>query len=425
MPEPFQLSDEQQRAVSLVNDGHSIFLTGAGGTGKSETLNRIIEQFTQKRKTFAVCASTGIAAVRIGGCTIHSCLGTGILKNIEELKAALDRGKMNIERMTWKLGRLDAIIFDEISMISGDQIEMFDWWLRRIHGTKKPFGGIQMVLSGDFLQLPPVIRRDDVIEYEYAPASPAWQQLDPEIVYLTKIFRQEDAEFIEHLARVRYGEADDATIDYFNQRVGRKLKLPTRLYAKNDKVDKINSRELQKLSSRLHTFHASFEGDDRYFEKLARDCIVPEHLELKEGASVLFARNKYDYVNFGPPWYINGERGIVKQIDDDGICVEKDDATVVTVTPETWSLYDHQHRIIATMRQYPLKLAWAITIHKSQGATLTEMLCDVSECFSHGHVYVALSRVKSLAGLSLSRPMKAKDIYADPDVVQWYRMLEQ
>jgi len=426
MQTPFQLSDEQQQALDCVTTGESIFLTGPGGTGKSETINRIIEELTLQGRRFAVCASTGIAAVRIGGCTIHSCLGTNIINSVDDLKVAIKHGKLNLDRATWKLGALDTIILDEVSMLSGDYITMMDWWLRTLlGGTKKPFGGIQVIFSGDFLQLPPVIRYDQPVRDEYAPASKSWQKLNPKIIYLTKIFRQDDKEFIRHLNGIRYGNPSSETIDYFNARVGAPLKLPVQLYAKNAAVDAVNNRELAKLPGAAKLYEAEFSGDQRLWSKLARDCIVPDKLRLKPGAPVLFARNKYEY---GPPvetLFINGERGVIEELADDTITVKKDTGEIVFVEPERWGLYNHQHKEVAAMEQFPLKLAWAITIHKSQGMTLSAMRCDVSECFSPGHVYVALSRVKTLDGLSLVRPVTANAVEADPDVVQWYRELEQ
>lgn len=415
------LSEGQQRAYDVALSGKSMFITGPGGTGKSEVLSTIIKGLGNVGRSVAVCASTGIAAIRVGGSTIHSWLGTGLHQNSGELSKAIARGDVfrNIRKVEERLKGADVLVIDEVSMLSGDYISMMDFWLKRYRkSSMKPFGHVQMIFTGDFLQLPPVSKRGEEADYPYAFQSPAWQKLAMENVALTHVFRQDDREFIEHLMRVRRGYLPLDTQKYFNARVGVKLKDPTRLYAHNATAYSVNFQFLHKLAGKKYEFEADVEADDDMWgEKIVKDCIADFSLELKVGAPVLFLRNNYALK------YVNGERGTITEVCPPVITVQKLDGTVVHVVKETWEAKDADQKVRATMAQYPLKLAWAMTIHKSQGMTLDLLECNVSECFAPGQTYVALSRVKTAGGLALTENIEPEHVKTDSVLVEYCQKL--
>jgi len=410
------LSADQQAAFDAAVAGENLFITGPGGTGKTEVVNRIITGLRSSGKTVAVTASTGIAAIRLSGCTIHSWLGTGILKNPGELKKALaDHELYNAKKIEQRMKDADVLVVDEVSMLSGDFLSMMDSWIKSCRKVSlKRFGGLQVIFTGDFLQLPPVEKRGDRFEYRYAFESPAWKALKPAPIALRHVFRQDDEEFIGYLSKLRKGQVDEKMLTYFNARVDAKLEDPTRLYARNDRVYSVNYAYLQQLPGEKREYEADIDSeDDRWAEKIVKDCIADYIVELKVNAPVLFLRNNRE------AGYINGERGTVVEMADGKVTVRKETGHVVEARPETWELRDADQKVRATLTQIPLKLAWAMTIHKSQGMTLSRMECDVAECFAPGQTYVALSRAKSIDGLALSEEMESGHVEADPTLVAY------
>ena len=413
-----KFNERQQHAVDAACDGKNLFITGPGGTGKSATIDRIIRVLKQMGRQVAVCASTGIAAVNIGGCTIHSFLGTALSKDVTDLVSFMGNNGHVPTKHAERLNTVDTLVLDEVSMLTGDYLTMADLWIRmaRIHrlaGTYKPFGGMQLIISGDFLQLPPVETRDDSFEHQYAFQSPVWSRLDAELVQLTHVFRQSDREFIHHLMRLRRGIVTPDTAAFFNSRVGVKLKDPTRLYAKNVMVDRVNREHFNRLPGKSRKYTALLTGSAQARERLLKNCLVGRTLALKLGAPVLFARNCYVQGND----YVNGERGRVVRMYHNTVEVEKENGDIVLVSKVTWELKNAGMKVVASMSQLPLKLAWAITIHKSQGMTLQTVECDISECFARGQAYVALSRACTTEGLSLTSPIDSTCITVDPKLV--------
>lgn len=416
----FTPSPAQKRAIEAVKKGRSIFLTGPGGVGKTETVKEIIHRVRSQGRRVAVCASTGIAAVHIRGTTIHSFLGTKLCKNVNELMKMRD--VLGSDAAIARAHETDLIVLDEVSMLTGDYLDMMDYRLRILRGNPAPFGGLQILFCGDLLQLPPVIKGYDKVEYRYPYQSEAWRSLAPESVLLTKIFRQSDAEFIQHLLNVRCGRIGSETVDYFNQRVGAELDEPTELHSRNDMVDRINSHNLFDLPGKKHTYNAELTGSPYHKNRLVKNCIVPVKLELKEGAPVLFCRNA---AGVNGMFYTNGERGIVAKLNRDCVLVRKQGGQHVLVAPERWELLDAGMKPAATLTQIPLKLAWALTIHKSQGMSLDLLRCDVSECFAEGQTYVALSRARRFDGLALTEPMRKDCVQTDNALVEYYESMEE
>jgi len=436
--DPIKLSDEQNAAIEMALQGRNLLLTGSGGTGKSETVRHLIRELRKKYKypgTVVVAASTGAAAVNIGGCTIHAFLGTTIAKSVDQMLRDPSVRVQNAPYVHERLQTAKVAIIDEVSMLPGDFISMMDHRLRTVRQSpderQLPFGGMQVIFVGDFTQLPPVCntRQGDYHTYEYAFQSPAWRMADILVVQLTKIFRQRDEEFIKHLSNVRRGTLNAATIEYFNARVGVELPDPTRLFAKNATVDMVNQSKLNELPGKTVTFKMTYKGHDMYLSKMNE--IVDPIIELKVGAPVVFTRNLYDIdARIGTPdvrtvtqfIYANGERGVILSINKNQrtVSVRKKNGKTVLVEPAEYEYRNGGSKVVATATQLPLRLAWAMTIHKAQGATLDEVECDVSECFQSGHAYVALSRARTIEGLALRRHLDPDRITADEVVIDYY-----
>ena len=410
------LSKGQRRALNDALDGKNIFITGAGGVGKSYLVHLIKTELEKMGKEVALTSSTGISAVNIGGGTIHSFCGTGTRRSPRELKNV---PKDTLFKIKMYNGHYNVVIIDEISMIPGDQIDMINQWFQKIYGSKLPFGGVQMIFVGDFLQLPVVIKDDDTIENKYAFQAEAWQLYGVREHFLTKVFRQEDEDTQYYLNCIRFGKINQAVLDYFNTRVGVRLPdpEPTELYPLKSSVSYINFDRLNSLEGEEYEYDAKFGGDEKWQEALAKNVIAEVTVYLKVGAKVLFIRNNPE------EGYYNGMGGVVKECHDKTVVVETIDGETIEVEYEQWEKRDNKGKVVATMKQIPLILGWAITIHKSQGMTLDYMTCDLSRCFECGQAYVALSRMKSMEGLSIKKPIRKKDIKTDRTVVSYYRRL--
>ncbi len=412
------LSEEQQAAYDAALAGGNLLITGPGGVGKSELVTQIIKGLEADGKNVHVTASTGVAAIRVGGCTIHSYLGTGLSFNKEALRNEFARGFVpRIDKIEKRFRSTDVLIVDEVSMLTGDFLEMMDWWIKRHRTSPAPFGGLQLILSGDFLQLPPVVTPRMRVRTKYAFRSPAWERGNFKVCHLETCFRQDDEELLKHLLRIRRGVVPFDTQKYFKERVGVELDEPTRLYSTNSKVFEVNMRFLGQLPGEVQEFEATFDGDaEHYAEKLVKSCIADYCVELKVGAPVLFLRNQYEDNEL---IIVNGQRGKVVSLDDGMIQVESH-GRVHNVEPVEWEYKDADQKVLCTMFQIPLKLAWALTIHKSQGMTLDSLLCDVSSCFAEGQVYVALSRVRAIEGLALTAGLDAKKVQACKEAIRFY-----
>ena len=410
------LSKGQQRALEDALDGKNIFITGAGGVGKSHLIHTIKERLEEEGKTVALTSSTGISAINIGGNTIHSFCGTGVRSHPRELK------KMPAEivaKVRIFIGAFDVVIVDEVSMLSGDHIDMINVWFQRIYKSQRPFGGRQMIFVGDFLQLPPVVTEDDNVDFHFAFESEAWRLYGIREHFLTKVFRQENKETQYYLNCVRFGKINQKVLDYFNQRVGADLPdpEPTELYPLKASVSEINFQRLAKLPGPEYDYEAVFTGDDKWQQALAKNTIAEVCLFLREGAQVLFIKNNAE------EGYYNGMKGIVKECKEKTVVVETLDGDTIEVGKAKWEKVGNKGESLATMNQIPLILGWAVTIHKSQGMTLEYMKCDLSRCFECGQAYVALSRMKTMEGLSINRPITRRDIKTNRTVVEYYRRL--
>jgi ATP-dependent DNA helicase PIF1 len=418
------ITPEFQLGLELLNsDAQCIFITGKAGTGKSSLLTHFVET---TNKSVALLAPTGMAALKISGQTIHSFFGfpPKVLSE-EDIKVS---SKRDLYRA------FDTIVIDEISMVRTDMLDAIDQFLR-LNGKdmQKPFGGIQMVFFGDLYQLPPVVSDEDETMYlasnydgSFFFAAHVLEHLAMEKLELTKVFRQNDQQFIDALNAIRTSTANKEMLEYINQRyepAGSKDRNAfITLVTRNDVADWINRQELNRLLSQSFTYSATLEGEftkEKWKKKLPADL----ELVLKLNSQVIFIKNDKE------KRWLNGNMGKVVELGGDYIKVELEQdggRFVHEVSPETWELIKYKFdrstfklksEVVGKFTQYPVRLGWAITIHKSQGATLDRAHIDLGTgAFASGQTYVALSRCKSLQGITLEQPIMLSDIKGDASV---------
>lgn len=382
----------QQEALDILKMGFHVYLTGEAGTGKTYVLNQYISWLREHKMNPAVTASTGIAATHLNGTTIHSWSGIGVREAIGDY----DLERMEEKKPLWnRLNDSRVLIIDEISMLSGEFFGMCDLVLRHIRRNSQPFGGMQVVCSGDFFQLPPVAKEGGV--YRYAFESEAWTRLNPIVCYLTEQHRHEGSEFLEILSAIRNRNVTAEIQSLLSVRSNTNPKNTeniTRLFTHNRDVDVMNEEHLAKLKGKEKTFFMQSAGKSQHVEPLMRGCLAPESLALKEGAEVMFVKNEHG------GQYVNGTQGKVIGFKPKGPVVKTRAGKTIHAEPASWKR-EEDGKVLAEITQVPLRLAWAITVHKSQGMTLDEAEMDLSQCFVPGQGYVALSRVRSLEGLYL------------------------
>lgn len=385
----------QDEALAILKTGLNVFLTGEPGSGKTHTINRYVAWLRERGIEPAVTASTGIAATHIAGQTIHSWSGIGIKKDINDYDIEHIQAR---EKTARRIVDAKVLIIDEISMLDAATLESVDRVLRTLRRRplreEQPFGGVQVIFVGDFFQLPPVSRDRSV---RFAFESSAWQEANPIICYLSEQHRQDDADFLDLLANLRHGTFGEAHHQRLQSRVGvsPKKEVATRLYTHNENVDRINDESLERLKGENHVFDMLTRGSKPLVESLKAQCLSPERLVLKEGAAVMFTRNNFD------AGYVNGSLGSVVGFTALGLPeVKLVSGQRITVDRAEWAIQDGP-KVLARINQIPLRLAWAITVHKSQGMSLDAAIIDLGRAFEYGQGYVAISRVRSLAGLFL------------------------
>jgi len=385
----------QTQALKILKSGSNVFLTGSAGTGKTFLLNKFIKYLKDEKIKVGITASTGIASTHIGGTTIHSWSGIGIANNINDPKV---KKFLKGRNPKWKEIRdTKVLIIDEISMLDSERLTLIDRVFKEIKDPFLPFGGIQLVVCGDFFQLPPI---NDGIEEksQFAYNSPVWKKARFKVCYLKKQFRQDDKDFITILNDIRGNKADQKTLEKIKTRLNKDIDgydKVTKLYTHNRNVDRINDLELSKIEELEREYNMSSTGLVKLVEILKKNCLAPEILKLKKGAIVMFVKNNFK------EGYVNGTLGKVIGFDNNSFPIVKTiKGKTITVAKERWDI-EKGDVIAATIWQIPLRLAWAITIHKSQGMSLDAAEIDLGSSFGCGMGYVALSRVRRLSSIKL------------------------
>ena len=383
----------QEQALTVLKTGANAFLTGEPGAGKTYVINQYIDWLEAADLSVAVTASTGIAATHIGGMTIHSWSGIGIrdtltLRDLDQLSAK--------EKLVKRMLQTDVLVIDEISMLDGTILDMVELVLRTLRQSNEPFGGIQVICVGDFFQLPPITRNGSVMRYAFA--SRAWDKLQPLVCYLTEQWRQDDDLLLGLLNSIRRSEVEEDHYTLLREQVDIAYEgiVPTKLYTHNADVDVVNEQQLKGLSGREQVYQMTGTGNKLVLEGLKRSCLSPERLVLKEEAMVMCTKNNFE------AGYVNGT--LARVVGFEGIeahpVIELADGRQLTVKPVAWEVAE-DGKLVAAINQLPLRLAWAITVHKSQGMSLDAAEVDLSKAFAYGQGYVALSRVRTLAGLKV------------------------
>lgn len=385
---------KQSKALEVLHSGVNVFLTGAPGAGKTFVLNQFIQEAEAEGKQIAITASTGIAASHINGLTIHSWSGTGIAESLD--KADMQRLAKN-SRLRKRFTRTNILIVDEVSMLHGYRLDMINEFVKYICKSDRPFGGMQVILVGDLFQLPPVSR--DNADLHFVHMSKTWRELDLRICYLTEQHRQEGEDLLLGvLEAMRMNKVEKKHKELLAHRLH---KLPaddetvTKLYSHNADVDYINQEHLNALPGDTKRYKMTSEGNPYITATMMKNILAPETLELKVGAEVMFVANNFT------EHFFNGTRGTVIKFNKSGEPVVKlKNGRKIHVERHSWKMKEGDH-VIAEVKQTPLRLAWAITIHKSQGMSLDSAEIDLGDAFTPAMGYVALSRVRSIHGLYL------------------------
>ena len=385
----------QDEALEILKTGRNVFVTGPAGSGKTHLVNRYIAYLREHDIDIGITASTGIAATHMGGVTIHSWAGIGIAAHLSpyDLEAMLEKGYLYK-----RFEKVKVLIIDEISMLHHFRLDLVNRVLKTMKRGDKPFGGIQVILCGDFFQLPPIARFGEPAA-QFVYTSDAWREAGFTICYLSEQFRQQDDAAISILNEIRSGEVSAQARGHLRSRYNvrsPKFSTSTKLFTHNADVDVLNDTELDRIEGdEITGYMMGSRGKEAIAATLKKSCLAPEVLRLKPGARVMCVKNNFE------AGYVNGTLGVVVS------CSEMEDPVIRTVTGKkivipraSWKI-EEDGKVKAEILQYPLRLAWAITVHKSQGMSLDAVEVDLSKSFEPGMGYVALSRVRSLEGLTI------------------------
>lgn len=410
-PEISALSSEQQVALEVLQSGENVFLTGGAGSGKSYLIRHFMKDLDPK--TFPVLASTGAAAVLLGGRTFHSFFGLGIMDGGPD--ATFQRA-LKDRRLGTRLRGVDGIVIDEISMIPGNALMIAEALAQNARESTLPWGGLRVIAVGDFAQLPPVAKNREDRDWSFR--NPVWAQSGFQPCLLSHNQRVQDDRFLDVLHDVRHGLVTPRVKEFLEERTRDHDEddPAPRLFPRRDKSDEYNQRRLDEIPEENVVIDSIYFGQERAVEALMKSAPVPKQLRLKVGCQVLFLQNDPQ------KRWVNGTRGEVQEIQADRVIVKKHNGREVAVEKSSFAQQDADGNIVASVIQFPLTLAYATTIHKSQGATLDDLWCDLSSLWEPGQAYVALSRLRGAEGLKILS-WNPRSVITDPRVMDFYRRL--
>jgi ATP-dependent DNA helicase PIF1 len=404
-----QLTSCQASAYKGLCGSENIFLTGAAGSGKSFLINQFLR--TCDPRTFPVLASTGAAAVLVGGRTMHSFFGLGIMDG--GVEQTIERAAKN-RQVIRRLREIKGFILDEVSMLSGPTLRAAEVLCRRVRGSDAPWGGLRAIVVGDFAQLPPVERGS--ARRPWAFLDPVWEWSGFTMTYLQTQTRCRDEDYMRILNRIREGVVDNEVKDYLNSKL-----VPattdfdgTRLFPRRDETEKFNRMKLEELPEQTKAFESIFQGDAKAVEQLKKSAPLPDVLYLKKGALVMLRQNDPQ------GRWVNGSTGWITKIGSTYLAIRLLSGRNIEIERATFSLLNAEGELVASVTNFPVSLAWASTIHKSQGATLDRMMVNLKNLWEPGQAYVALSRVTTGQDLCIEA-WTPQSIKVDPDVVRFYR----
>ncbi len=411
----------QKEALDILKTGANVFLTGEPGAGKTFTINKFISYLRSQDIEPAVTASTGIAATHIGGMTIHSWSGIGIKSFLD--KYELDKIASS-EYLNRRISKTKVLIIDEVSMLHADTLSMVDAVCREIKQSSDPFGGIQVVFVGDFFQLPPIEKTKEVSRHQtlledepkrFAYESDAWKRANPIVCYISEQHRQDDPDFLELLLAIRRGQVKKTHHSHLKSRHIEYDDFPentTKLFSHNFDVDRVNDNELAQIEEEVRQYEMQSTGTASLVAALEKGCLSPKVLVLKKGATVMCTKNN------PKEHFVNGTLGIVVEFDEftGNPIIKLKNGRSIEISPMDW-VVEEGGKIKAKITQMPLRLAWAITVHKSQGMSMDAAVMDLSQVFEYGQGYVALSRVRNLKGLYLLG-LNEQALKVHPDILK-------
>jgi ATP-dependent exoDNAse (exonuclease V) alpha subunit len=408
-----ELSEEQNGALNLLNSGENVFITGGAGSGKSYLIRHFMHALDSKE--FPILASTGAAAVLLGGRTFHSFFGLGIMDGGAEKTLARVSQDLKVLK---RISKIEGVIIDEISMIPGKTLEVAEQIAQIARGSSLPWGGLRVIVVGDFAQLPPVTQAGAVRDWCFL--SPTWARSGFQVQQLTHNQRVKDGNFLDILALVRNGQVTQQVADFLNSKLQKHSDedFVTRLFPRRDQSEALNLRKLAQIPNEEQVIDSIYLGEDKFIEILKKNSPIPNQIHLKVEARVMFVQN-----DLQKRW-VNGTRGWVREIGPDRIIVEKDNGREVSVDKCQFSIQNAEGEVVASIINFPLILAYATTIHKSQGATIDELWVDLTRLWEPGHAYVALSRLPYGDGLKLIG-WTPRSFITDRNVQNFYRSLQQ
>lgn len=405
------LSSEQELALELCESGENIFLTGGAGSGKSYVIREFMSDI--RNAQIPILASTGAAAVLLGGRTFHSFFGIGIMEG--GASATYERA-VNDRRLMKRLRDVEGVIIDEISMIPGEALMVAEMLAQTARESSLPWGGLRIIAVGDFGQLPPVTKHGQ--RRDWCFKNDVWRRTDFRVCELTHNQRIQNKDFLDVLSEVRQGRVGSKVVDFLQDRTKPHDEdhPGTRLFPRRDQSENYNLKKLSEINEEEVIIDSIYLGEDRYIEILGKSAPVPKQLKLKIGCRVMFLKNDPQ------KRFVNGTRGTLVKSETDHLVVRKDGGREVKVEKISFALLDADGNVKASVIQFPVNLAYATTIHKSQGATLDELWCDLGALWEPGHAYVALSRLRDPAGLHIVR-WHPRSFIIDSEVQKFYSAL--